>query len=189
MLVDCQHRGIRTPPLLPIAVCDATKVVCCEEPHWLLSSASGTVSRTVVRLIAIARTVLSDLRSDLAYAPHHNLVLVTADDSDLVDKIVDSRNTRICSVVATETVVGLALAHLLGNALLRQDLLVPSSMDWSVRTSSSSCVAQRILEHLLGRTVSSGLRFLALRTTRTHPAHWRRHCTRCTIFHCTRRCR
>ena len=56
---------------------------------------SGTVSRIVLRFVAITRTVLSDLGSDpacathqLAYATHHYLVLVASIDSDLLDKIV-----------------------------------------------------------------------------------------------------
>ena len=94
-----------------------------------------------------------DLGSDLVCATHHYLVLVTAVDSDLVDKIV---NEIIGVVVYTSTgvdsgssrhfawsrshqssplklVFGHAFTHLLGNTLqlLRQGLLVPSSLDWS----------------------------------------------------------
>ena len=88
MLVDRQHRGIRTPPVLPVTVCVATRIVSWGEPHWLFSSVSGTVLKIVLRLVAIARAVLSDLGSDLACATHHHLVLVTTFDSDLLDKIV-----------------------------------------------------------------------------------------------------
>ena len=61
-----------------------------------------------MRLIAIARTVLSDLGSNLVSATHQYLVPVTAVDSDLVDEIVNSRSLWICNVVATGTVVSIA---------------------------------------------------------------------------------
>ena len=97
-----------TPPVLPIAVCVAMRNVCCEELHWLFLPVSGTVSRIVSRFVAVARTVLSDLGSDPAYATHHYLVLAASVDSDLLDKIVNPRSTRICNVVAAETVVTFA---------------------------------------------------------------------------------
>ena len=62
--------------------------VCCKEIHWLFPRVSGTVSRTVLRFVAIARTALTDLGSDPACATHHNLVLVASIDSDLLDNIV-----------------------------------------------------------------------------------------------------
>ena len=76
-LTDCTQKGsphrlcsltanteVCTPPLLPIAVCVAMRNVCCEELHWLFSPMSGTVSRIVLRFVAITRTVLSDLGYD-----------------------------------------------------------------------------------------------------------------------------
>ena len=54
----------------------------------MFSPVSGTVSRIVLRFVAITRTVLSDLVSDPACATHHYLVLVASIDSDLLDKIV-----------------------------------------------------------------------------------------------------
>ena len=62
--------------------------VCCKELHWLFPRVSGTVSRVVLRFVAIARNVLSDLGPDPAYATHHNLVLAASIDSALLDKIV-----------------------------------------------------------------------------------------------------
>ena len=82
--------------------------VCCAELHWLFPPVSGTVSRIVSRFVAVARTVLSNLGSDPAYATHHHLVFAASVDSDLIDKIVNLRSTRICNVVADETVVTFA---------------------------------------------------------------------------------